>query len=209
MRRMKSLLPWLIALGLLGGGVFLFFSNHKLMQEVTALREESSQTQALRAELEQVKTAGSPVQAEQIAQLRRDNQELLKLRNDVRQLRDDKKLLGQQAQIAQGQAQAAQSHLLSLTTNLQAVQASAQQQALLVRRQQEVDACLNNLRQLDGAKQQWALENRKTVTDIPTEKEVSVYLKDGIPKCPAGGTYTLLALDSAPTCSVAGHALPQ
>ena len=160
-------------------------------------------------ELEQVKQTGSPLQAEQITQLRRDHQELLKLRNEVRELRADKKLLGQQAQIAQSQARAAQSQVLSLSTNLQAVQASAQQQALLGRRPQEADACLNNLRQLDGAKQQWALENKKAVTDIPTAKDIADYLPDGmIPKCPAGGAYTLKAMDSAPTCSVAGHALP-
>jgi hypothetical protein len=208
MSRMKSFLPWLGVLGLLGGAVFLFSSNQKLTREVTAVRAESSQTQALRAELEQVKTAGSPVQAEQIAQLRRDNQDLLKLRNEVRQLREDKKLLGQQAQIAQAQAQAAQSHLLGLSINLQAAQAAAQQQALAVRQQQWANACLNNLRQLDGAKQQWALEAKKTASDTPTEREIAPYLKDGIPKCPAGGVYTLKAVNSAPTCSIAGHALP-
>ena len=48
---MKSFLPWLLALGLLGGGVFLFSSNQKLAREVVALREESSQALALRAEL--------------------------------------------------------------------------------------------------------------------------------------------------------------
>ena len=205
---MKSFLPWLCVIGLLGGAVLLFSSNQKLTREVTALREESSQTQALRAELEQIKTTGAPAQAEQIAQLRRDNQDLLKLRNEVRQLREDKKLLGQQAQTAQAQAQAAQSHVLTLSTNLQAVQASAQQQAIVVRQQQWANTCINNLRQLDGAKQQWALEAKKNPNATPSEREIAPYLKDGIPKCPAGGVYTLKTVDSVPTCSVAGHALP-
>jgi hypothetical protein len=33
------------------------------------------------------------------------------------------------------------------------------------------NACINNLRQLDGGKQQWALEYRKTTNDIPTLDE--------------------------------------
>jgi rRNA maturation protein Nop10 len=35
------------------------------------------------------------------------------------------------------------------------------------------------------------------------------FLKDGIPECPAGGTYTIKAADTVPTCSVPGHAMPQ
>ena len=29
------------------------------------------------------------------------------------------------------------------------------------------NACINNLRQIDGAKEQWALENKKTSADTP------------------------------------------
>jgi flagellum-specific peptidoglycan hydrolase FlgJ len=74
----------------------------------------------------------------------------------------------------------------------------------------EKNACINNLRQIDAAKHQWALEGKGTASDTPTEREIASYLKEGIPKCPAGGVYTFLnAVDSVPTCSVAGHALPQ
>lgn len=215
---MKSFLPWLCAVGLLGGVVFLFSANQKLTRETSALRDETNQTQTVRAELEQLKTAGSPVQAQQIAQLQKDNQELLKLRNEVRQLRDEKKQLTQQAQTAQGQVQAAQSQVLSLSTNLQAAQAASAQQALAARyglpqgtvEQGQLNACINQLRQLDGAKQQWALENKKTVNDTPTAKDVAPYVGGGvIPKCPAGGTYTINAVAATPTCSIRGHALPQ
>lgn len=220
---MKSFLPWLCALALLGGVVLLFSANQKKTAELAALRAESNQVQTLRAELEQLKTAGSPAQAEQIAQLQKDNQELLKLRNEVRQLRDEKKQLTQQAQAAQVQAQAAQSHVLTLSTNLQAVQAAqaaaAAQQALATRygvpaatpaEAQQINACINQLRMLDGAKQQWALENRKTVNDLPAEKDLTPYLKGGVlPKCPAAGVYALNAVAAVPTCSIRGHAIPQ
>ena len=70
------------------------------------------------------------------------------------------------------------------------------------------NSCINNLRQIDGAKQQWALDKKKASSDTPTEREITPYLANGIDKCPAGGVYTLNAVDSAPTCSIAGHMLP-
>src|SRR5215831_18946939 len=35
------------------------------------------------------------------------------------------------------------------------------------RQTSQTNACINNLRQIDGAKQQWALENGKQATDLP------------------------------------------
>jgi len=73
------------------------------------------------------------------------------------------------------------------------------------------NACINNLRQLDGAKQQWALEN-KTTAD-PGTADVQPYLGRGsagtYPTCPSAGTYTLGTLQVAPICSqsAAGHVL--
>jgi type II secretory pathway pseudopilin PulG len=73
----------------------------------------------------------------------------------------------------------------------------------------QMNACINNLRQIEGAKQQWALENKKEKTDTPTESEVVVYLKNGrLPICPVGGAYTINAMDKDPTCSAPDHHLP-
>src|SRR2546428_13741669 len=53
------------------------------------------------------------------------------------------------------------------------------------------NACINNLRQIDSAKQQWALENRRTTDVTPEEREIEPYLGRGstspMPGCPAGG----------------------
>ena len=69
--------------------------------------------------------------------------------------------------------------------------------------------CINNLRQIDGAKQQWALENKKQNTDMPTEAELTAYLgQGGFPRCVAGGHYTINAVGEKPTCSISGHQLP-
>src|SRR6185295_1218887 len=61
----------------------------------------------------------------------------------------------------------------------------------------QTNACINNLRQIDGAVQQWALENNKASTDAVGLTDVQPYLGRGSKgsqvnvdfKCPAGGTY--------------------
>lgn len=71
--------------------------------------------------------------------------------------------------------------------------------------------CINNLRQIDGAKAQWALENKKADTDIPALDDVRFYMKDNtMPKCPNGGIYILGKVGEDPRCSIGGyeHSLP-
>ena len=72
------------------------------------------------------------------------------------------------------------------------------------------NACINNLRQLDGAKAQWALENKKVDSDAITTTDVSPYLKGSVmPQCPANGTYSVTTVAATPACtlSTAGHTL--
>jgi hypothetical protein len=69
------------------------------------------------------------------------------------------------------------------------------------------NACINNLRQLDAAKNEWALEKGKKEGDIPTQEDLLPYLRKW-PVCPAGGTYTINAIGEQPTCSIPGHKLP-
>jgi hypothetical protein len=67
-------------------------------------------------------------------------------------------------------------------------------------------ACINNLRQIDTAKQQWGLEHKKQATDVPTESDLIPYLKDRhMPQCPAGGTYNFNSVGEPPSCSIAKH----
>jgi prepilin-type N-terminal cleavage/methylation domain-containing protein len=80
------------------------------------------------------------------------------------------------------------------------------------------DACLNNLKQMDGAVQQYALENKRAPNDPVTEADVTPYLKDSL-ACPAGGTtfansYTIVDPSTLTVCKSAGggaangHILP-
>ena len=75
------------------------------------------------------------------------------------------------------------------------------------------NACINNLRQIDAGKHQWALENKKSDTDTMTSAQVAVYIKNNIyPSCPASGAYTLGAVNVDPTCDKSSlpsaHVLP-
>ena len=73
------------------------------------------------------------------------------------------------------------------------------------------NACINNLRQIDGAKEQWALEQKKSAGTASVDSEVNAFLKGGTtPLCPSGGTYTYGAVNTLPLCSqgaTAGHTL--
>src|SRR5882757_3296483 len=56
------------------------------------------------------------------------------------------------------------------------------------------NACIENLRQIMGAKHSWALETKKSATDIPVDSDLygsALYIRSA-PDCPAGGTYDLL-----------------
>jgi prepilin-type N-terminal cleavage/methylation domain-containing protein len=74
------------------------------------------------------------------------------------------------------------------------------------------NACINNLRQLDGAKQQWALENAASPNSRPTGVQIQPYLgrgsDGGLPLCPAdtqqtfATSYSIHSLNRAPTCRI-------
>jgi len=68
-----------------------------------------------------------------------------------------------------------------------------------------MNACVNNLRQIQDAKRQWMMENKKEATDTPTESELTPYLKGTMPKCPAGGKYKLNSVGESPACSIPTH----
>jgi competence protein ComGC len=68
------------------------------------------------------------------------------------------------------------------------------------------NACINNMRMIDAAKEQAAMEHNYKEGDTVPEKEVSSYLKSGFSGlvCPSGGRYTIKPLGQEPECSVHG-----
>jgi len=73
------------------------------------------------------------------------------------------------------------------------------------------NACINNLRQIDGAKEQWALANNAETGNTSVTFALIVgptgYIKES-PICAAAGAYTLAAVGTNPSCNIAGHVLP-
>ena len=79
-----------------------------------------------------------------------------------------------------------------------------------VRNTNATGACINNLRIIDAAKEQWALENKKTSIDVPTASDLRPYLgrSRDLPRCPLGGEYIFGKIGEPPKCSLGGaHAL--
>ena len=82
------------------------------------------------------------------------------------------------------------------------------------RTQSQKNACINNLRQIDGAIQEWALENKKSATTTVDYTDISGYLKNSV-VCPSGGTafsdsYSLSDVSTKPSCRkvTSTHVLP-
>jgi len=70
-------------------------------------------------------------------------------------------------------------------------------------------ACINNLKAIEGAKTTWALDMKKSDSDVPTDADIfgtGKYI-DPKPQCPGGGTYDLRSVGERPTCSVPDHTI--
>jgi prepilin-type N-terminal cleavage/methylation domain-containing protein len=64
--------------------------------------------------------------------------------------------------------------------------------------------CISNLRQIDGAIQQWATEARKPAGAPVTYDDIRVYLRNAV-VCPSGGadfsdSYAITCVDAVPAC---------
>ena len=64
-----------------------------------------------------------------------------------------------------------------------------------------------NLRQLDGAKQQWALDHGRTGSVVVTEQDIAIYLKRGGIRPVAGERYILNLLTQSPEAELTHKAL--
>lgn len=75
------------------------------------------------------------------------------------------------------------------------------------RQSAQKQACIANLKQIEGAKTLWALDGG-TGTPVMSNL-VTDYIKK-TPSCPAGGSYTVGDMDTDPSCNstgVTGHTL--
>jgi len=77
----------------------------------------------------------------------------------------------------------------------------------------QANACINNMRQIDAAANQFALEKGKKTGDaITLGTDLTPYIKlnsaSSIPPCPAGGTYACATVGTSPTCTLGSTVTP-
>jgi prepilin-type N-terminal cleavage/methylation domain-containing protein len=84
----------------------------------------------------------------------------------------------------------------------------------------QTNACINNLRIVDAAKSQWAMEQGKTSTDTPAGSDIQPYVgrgsSGGLPFCPNDGAQTFATsyspnnVGTKPVCLIlsTNHILP-
>jgi len=78
----------------------------------------------------------------------------------------------------------------------------------------QANACINNLRQIDAAANQFALENKKTSgSAITWPTDLTPYIKlntaGSIPGCPANGNYsTAFTVGNSPSCTLGSTVTP-
>ena len=78
----------------------------------------------------------------------------------------------------------------------------------------QANACINNLRQIDAAANQFALEQHRTTgSTCALATDLTPYIKlnsaGSIPPCPAGGTYgATITIGTNPVCSLGATVTP-
>jgi len=65
----------------------------------------------------------------------------------------------------------------------------------------QLNSIVNNLRITEGAKDQWALENKKGTGDVPVDTDLAPYMKNSTypPSLIVGETYNILAVGTSST----------
>lgn len=79
---------------------------------------------------------------------------------------------------------------------------------LRARESSRTRSCIANLRQIEAAKEQWAMDNKKGATDTPAQADLAPTYVKSYPSCPSGGAYTIGDMSTNPVCNQAGHVLP-
>ena len=202
--------------------ILLFRAVREKDAALTDLRSAQVGMRQMQKDLDELKNSSAGAQAAEISRLRKQNELLTAkagaLQKNVEQLQLANQDSEQHLATARKALQMQQDHLQELSAENQQARASAlaaaqpPPAAASDGDQRLMDVCINHLRQIDAAKNQWALENGKTTGATPTAQDIAPYLKldanGNIPSCPAGGLYSINAVGEPPTCSIPGHVLP-
>jgi len=222
-QRGASLVPWLALLAVAAtAGVVIFrmySANQAREREIAALRAELKELEAVRAEAQELPRLRAA--ADKMEAVKKEAEDLPRLRGEITRLRVEQQQFAKaqaevqrlQGALQQQQDQAAELRAQQAPATATAPPAGApippEVQAAQTRALR--NACIANLKQLDGAKATWALENKKSGSEIPVDEDLfgpKLYIREK-PVCPANGSYLLLSVETKPVCTVHGNALVQ
>jgi len=163
-------------------------SLSRLRAENQELREQWQRLEPFREGNQQLGVLQAD--ADELERLRKEVAELHRLRAEVARLRREK----EEAARLQAENTRSNEHTKTLAAH------QAQTEAALK------NACETNLRMLEGAKDQWALENRRRTGSEVKGEEISPYLEGGFERmrCPSGGQYTIARIGEPSSCSIHG-----
>ena len=202
---LKRWFSWVCLALVVVAEILLFRANHERDTALTDYRDAQHQLRQAQTELAELKSSNTGVQAAENSRLRKQNEILTSkvagLQTTLARFQAESQQTAKNLNAARTALQMQQDHLEQLQTEKQQLAAAG---ATIIRQ----NACINNLRQIDGAKQQWALEKNKPADAAPPAQDLLPYLKDGVfPSCPGGGLYSINTVGELPTCSIPGHAL--
>ena len=203
----KRWFAWLCLALMLVAEIFLFHAVREKDAALTGARDTQSQMRQLQKDLDDLKNSNTGLQFAEIIKLHKQidiyTNRLAKAQAMIDQLEAESAQSAQSLATARAALSLQQQHLQDLQTENKIVTDAG---LTIIHR----NTCINNLREIDAAKAQWALDKNKPGDAVPRPEDLLPYLKDGVfPICPDGGTYYLNSVDMVPTCNIQGHVLPQ
>ena len=179
-----SIMKPIFAIGLAVTAVVGIYIEHnraeRLAAENEALRAQVQQAEAATAEL------STRIQASNVERPNDPSQtELLRLRGEVTRLRKSE---AEMSKAREKEVIAVRDAMVQQKAQYdRAIATAAKSQEII-----QLDSIGNNLRIIEGAKEQWALENRKITTDPVTLANLTAYFKNNtVPASVAGETYSV------------------
>ena len=184
---------------------FLFQARHARDSVKAELLSSQVALHQAQGELNNLKNSNAGLQASEISRLRMLNEiisnQLVEVHTGLTELKSEYEQTADHLVTARRALKLQQEHIKELEMEKSTIVVAG----VAVIQQ---DRCNENLRQIDLAKQEWALDRNKSQEAIPAERDLLPYLKNGVmPACPGGGIYLINSVSEFPVCSLPGHGL--
>jgi chromosome segregation ATPase len=184
---------------------FLYHATHARDAVQAELQNARVELQQAQDQMDALKNSNAGLQASELLRLRKLNEiltnRIVELQAGLAELKTEYEQTADHLVTARRALKLQQAHLAELESEKKEVVIAG----VSVLNQ---NRCIANLRQIDLAKQEWALDKNKSQDAIPIARELRAYFKGGVfPTCPAGGIYLINSVSEFPVCSIPGHDL--